>query len=148
MKNAGCPAISSRQIYSTERVGLIVVQPYSKISFLVDAGIAQRQTASASLQQREKTGIPGSRNVGCGKIFIPPALLKDSFRAMRICRKLCFFSTRFWDISIGPTGSPPVSWRHRAGRRNILFRNPFCILSCPERGGGCVKVFKNGTSEE
>ncbi len=134
MKNAGCPAISSRQIYSTERVGLIVVQPYSKISFLVDAGIAQRHTASASLQQREKICIPGSRKVGRGKIFIYPAPLKNSFLAMRICRKLCFFSTRSGDISIGPTGPPPV--RECTGRYGGTFFSEILFASFHARREG------------
>ena len=29
---------------------------------------------------------------------------------------------------------------HRAGRRNIRTRNPFCILPCPKRGGGWVGI--------
>jgi len=39
---ATCRENLPRQIYSKECVGLIFVQPYSTISFLVDAGIAQR----------------------------------------------------------------------------------------------------------
>ena len=55
---------------------MIFEQPYSKISFLVDAGIAKRQTAAEYLQQLEKIGVLESRKVGREKMFIHPALLK------------------------------------------------------------------------
>jgi hypothetical protein len=32
------------------------------------------------------------------------------------------------------------SWWYRAERRSIRTRNPFCILPCPERGGGCAGI--------
>lgn len=73
---ATCRENLPHQIYSKELVELIFVQPYSKISFLVDAGIAQRQTAADYLLQLEKIGILESRKVGREKIFIHPALLK------------------------------------------------------------------------
>jgi len=65
-----------RQIYSRELVDLIFVQPYSKISFVVDAGIAKRQTAAEYLQNLEEIGVLESRKVGREKVFIHPALLK------------------------------------------------------------------------
>jgi Fic family protein len=65
-----------RQIYSRELVELIFVQPYCKISFAVDAGIAQRQTAAEYLQKLEEIGILESRKAGREKIFLHPALLK------------------------------------------------------------------------
>ena len=37
-------------IYSKELIEVVFRQPYTKIQFLVDAGIAKRQTASVYLQ--------------------------------------------------------------------------------------------------
>jgi Fic family protein len=65
-----------RKIYSKELVEMIFVQPYSKISFVVDAGIAKRQTAAEYLQHLEEIGVLESRKVGREKVFIHPALLK------------------------------------------------------------------------
>ncbi|MFA6333865.1 MAG: Fic family protein [Methanoregula sp.] len=64
------------KIYSRELVEMIFVQPYSKISFVVDAGIAKRQTAAEYLQQLEGIGVLESRKVGREKIYLHPALLK------------------------------------------------------------------------
>ncbi len=55
---------------------MIFVQPYSKISYVVDAGIAKRQTAAEYLQKLEEIGVLESRKVGREKVFIHPALLK------------------------------------------------------------------------
>jgi len=63
-------------VYSRELVELIFVQPYCKIEFVVDAGIAQRQTASLYLKTLEETGILASRKVGREKIYVHTALLK------------------------------------------------------------------------
>jgi Fic family protein len=65
-----------RKIYSKELVEMIFVQPYSKISFVVDTGIAKRQTAAEYLQHLEEIGVLESRKVGREKVFIHPALLK------------------------------------------------------------------------
>ncbi|MFA5331718.1 MAG: Fic family protein [Methanoregula sp.] len=65
-----------KQIYSHELIELIFIQPYCKISFVVEEGIAQRQTAAEYLQQLEKIGVLESRKIGREKIFIHPALLK------------------------------------------------------------------------
>ncbi|MFA5295443.1 MAG: hypothetical protein WC382_08015 [Methanoregulaceae archaeon] len=63
-------------VYSRELVELIFVQPYCKIEFVVDAGIAKRQTASLYLKTLEETGILASRKVGREKISVHTALLK------------------------------------------------------------------------
>jgi Fic family protein len=47
----------NHQIYSLDLVRIIHQQPYCKISFLVDAGIAQKQTASKYLQALADMGI-------------------------------------------------------------------------------------------
>jgi Fic family protein len=69
---AGLPA----KVYSKELVELIFTQPYCKIQFLVDAGIAQRQTASEYLQELEKLGILNGEKRGREVIYRHPALLK------------------------------------------------------------------------
>jgi Fic family protein len=45
------------KIYSKELVEVIFTQPYCKIAFLVQAGIAERKAASRYLQQLERMGI-------------------------------------------------------------------------------------------
>jgi Fic family protein len=46
-----------RSTYSKELIELLFVQPYTKIEHLVDAGIAERRTASKYLKQLEEVGI-------------------------------------------------------------------------------------------
>ncbi|MCF7805327.1 MAG: Fic family protein [Candidatus Marinimicrobia bacterium] len=62
-------------IYSKELVELIFVQPYCKIAFVVEAGIAKRQTASEYLQALVDIGILTVEPVGREKIYIHPELL-------------------------------------------------------------------------
>lgn len=64
-----------KQIYSKELVELIFVQPYCKIQFVVDAGIARRQTAAEYLNALEKIGVLKSEKEGREKLFSNPALL-------------------------------------------------------------------------
>jgi Fic family protein len=64
------------KVYSKELVELIFTQPYSKIQFLVDAGLAQRQTASEYLQELEKLGILVGEKRGREVIYKHPALFK------------------------------------------------------------------------
>jgi Fic family protein len=45
------------KIYSKELVDLIFQQPYCKIKFLEEAGVARRQTASFYLKELERIGI-------------------------------------------------------------------------------------------
>jgi len=63
-------------IYSRELAELIFVQPYCRISNLVDAGIAQRQTASVYLKQLVDIGLLKEVKVGREKLFINPSLLQ------------------------------------------------------------------------
>ncbi len=63
-------------IYSRELVELIFRLPYCKIAFVVDAGIAQRKTASEYLQELERVGILASEKRGREVIYRHPALLK------------------------------------------------------------------------
>jgi len=55
---------------------MIFVQPYCKIQFVVDAGIAQRQTAADYLKALEEIGVLKSEREGREKLFSNPALLK------------------------------------------------------------------------
>ena len=74
---------------------LIFTQPYVKIKFLIDAGIAERQTASGYLRTLEQIGVLASEQRG-----------RDSFIGIRPCWKYCphdpDMSTfcRFLDISL------------------------------------------------
>jgi len=62
-------------VYSMELVELIFVQPYCKIGFLVDAGIAKRETASRYLRALADIGILEGERRGRVMIYKHPALL-------------------------------------------------------------------------
>ena len=64
-------------IYSKDLIEAIFMQPYTKISFLVDAGIAKRQTASRYLQTLASMGILREEKVGRDKYYINDALLAE-----------------------------------------------------------------------
>jgi Fic family protein len=64
------------QIYSKELIELIFRQPYCKIGFIVDAGLAKRQTASQYLQELERIGILSGEKRGRETIYKHPALVK------------------------------------------------------------------------
>jgi len=64
------------RIYSKELMELIFQQPYCKIAFVVDAGIAKRQTASEYLQELERIGILAGEKRGRQVIYRHPALLE------------------------------------------------------------------------
>lgn len=57
-------------VYSKELVELLFHQPYSKIAYLVEAGIAKRQTAAEYLGALEELGILQSEMVGRERIFV------------------------------------------------------------------------------
>lgn len=62
-------------VYSRELMDLVFVQPYCKIAFLVDAGIAERKTASVYLQKLEGIGVLTSAQLGREKVYINPKLI-------------------------------------------------------------------------
>jgi Fic family protein len=64
------------RVYSKELVELVFRQPYCRIAFLMDAGIAKRQTASGYLQELERIGILTSEKHGRENIYKHPALIK------------------------------------------------------------------------
>ncbi len=68
--------LAAPQIYSRELTELIFVQPYCRIANVVEAGIAQRQTASAYLKQLCTIGLLHEIKAGREKIFVNPAFLK------------------------------------------------------------------------
>ena len=64
------------KIYSRELVDVIFEQPYSRISNLVDKGIAKRQAASTYLKKLVEIGILEEMNIGKEKLFLHPKLLQ------------------------------------------------------------------------
>lgn len=58
------------RVYSKELIELLFEQPYCKIKFLVDRGIAKRQTAGDYLSELEKAGILKSRQVGRENLYL------------------------------------------------------------------------------
>ena len=65
----------AQAIYTRELVDLIFLQPYCRITNLVDSGIAQRQTASTYLKTLAEIGVLLEIKSGREKIFIHPHLL-------------------------------------------------------------------------
>lgn len=64
------------RIYSRELAEIIFVQPYCRISNLVEAGIAQRQSASTYLKALVGIGVLEEAKAGRERLFINPALLR------------------------------------------------------------------------
>jgi Fic family protein len=64
------------KVYSKELVELIFRQPYCKIAFVVEAGVARRQTASEYLQELERLGVLVAEKRGREVIYKHPALLE------------------------------------------------------------------------
>ena len=64
------------RIYSKELIELIFQQPYCKIAFVIEAGIAKRKTASEYLQELERIGILAGEKRGRQVIYKHPALLE------------------------------------------------------------------------
>jgi Fic family protein len=66
----------ARGAYSRELVELIFVQPYCRIKNVVDAGIAQRQTAAVYLKRLRDVGVLEEIKVGRDKLFINRRLMR------------------------------------------------------------------------
>lgn len=64
------------KIYSKELVELLFHQPYTKIGFLVDAGIVGRQAAGRYLQQLQEIGVLSSKKSGKERLYINKALYR------------------------------------------------------------------------
>lgn len=59
-----------QRVYSMELVELLFRQPYTKGRFLVDAGIAKRQTAAEYLKELEKIGVLKSHKTGKENLYL------------------------------------------------------------------------------
>lgn len=64
------------KIYTRELVDIIFAQPYCRISNLVDANIAKRQTASEYLKKLESINVLKTELIGRDKLFIHPKLMQ------------------------------------------------------------------------
>lgn len=67
-------------IYSKDLIELIFRQPYTKITFVVEAGIAKRQTASRYLQTLATMGVLREQQIGREKYYINDALFAELTR--------------------------------------------------------------------
>ena len=67
-------------IYSRELVDLIFTQPYCRIANVVEAELAQRQTASVYLKKLVQAGVLREVKVGREKLFIHPNLIRMSIQ--------------------------------------------------------------------
>lgn len=61
---------------SRELIDVTFVQPYRRIRNLVEAGIAERQTASAYLKKHAEAGILDELKVGRERLFINSRLMR------------------------------------------------------------------------
>ena len=64
-------------VYSKDLVEAIFMHPYTKIQFLVEKGIAKRQTASGYLQTLASLGVLRESKQGREKYYINDALLEE-----------------------------------------------------------------------
>jgi len=62
------------RVYLKELIELLFRQPYTKGQFLVDAGIAKRQTAAEYLRELEKIGILRAYKLGKEVLYLNVAL--------------------------------------------------------------------------
>jgi Fic family protein len=67
-------------IYSKDLIEVIFRHPYTKIQFLVDAGLAKRQTASTYLQTLAGLGVLSPRKMGREMYYINDALFAELVR--------------------------------------------------------------------
>lgn len=58
------------RVYSKELIETIFRQPYTKGEFLVEAGIAKRQTASEYLKELERIGVLEAHKIGKETIYL------------------------------------------------------------------------------
>ncbi len=66
----------SPKTYRQALIDLLFEQPYCRIADLVDASIAERQTASRYLQTLVELGVLSDRRLGREKLFFHPKLLR------------------------------------------------------------------------
>jgi Fic family protein len=58
------------RVYSKELIELLFRQPYTKGQFIVDAGLAERQTAAEYLKELERVGLLKSRKIGKENLYL------------------------------------------------------------------------------
>jgi Fic family protein len=58
------------RVYSKELIELLFHRPFTKVQFLVDAGIAKRQTAAEYLKELEKIGVLKSHKAGKEMMYL------------------------------------------------------------------------------
>jgi len=63
------------RVYSKDLIELLFFQPYTKVQYLVEAGIAKRQTASEYLKELGRLGLLISRPIGKEKLYLNQRLL-------------------------------------------------------------------------
>lgn len=63
-------------VYSRELVEAIFFQPYCKIGFMVEMGIAERKTASSYLRKLAEIGVLSQVKVGRENVYLHPRLLE------------------------------------------------------------------------
>lgn len=64
------------KIYNRELIDIIFEQPYCRITNLVDANIARRQTASEYLKKLASIGVLMEQQAGRERLFIQPKLIQ------------------------------------------------------------------------
>ncbi len=64
-----------KAVFSKDLMDCIFIHPYTKIGFIVEAGIAKRQTATHYLNELEKIGVLKSQKFGRERVFFNDALL-------------------------------------------------------------------------
>ncbi|MGB5943792.1 MAG: Fic/DOC family N-terminal domain-containing protein [Leeuwenhoekiella sp.] len=64
------------RVYSKELIELLFEQPYCKVKYLVDNGIAKRQTAAEYLNELEAIGILKSQKVGVENLYLNVELVE------------------------------------------------------------------------
>lgn len=64
------------KIYSRELAELIFIQPYCRITNVIEAGIARRDAASNYLRRLVEIGVLSEMKVGREKLFVNPRLLR------------------------------------------------------------------------
>jgi Fic family protein len=62
------------RVYSKELIELLFHQPYTKAQFLVDAGIAKRQTAASYLKELEQIAVLTRHKIGRENLYLNQAL--------------------------------------------------------------------------
>jgi len=65
-----CKKELPKRVYSKELIELVFHQPYTKIAFLVDSGIASRNIASNYLNELIKIGVLEKKKVGTEFVFL------------------------------------------------------------------------------